>query len=933
MSLLTYLQQKAKQKDGDSKFFLERKKTQNKKRKLSVNEFDESDSVSGRDANRKRKLSQTPLFPRQLQRSANTPAVLKNPDGLCLQTPGSHCVDVAVWSSTDFRGNHWVLKENLDRDRKTALLKRIVGPHGNRPVSQVKMQVPLDLFFAVPCINLSRPQELTFAFRLKESVTTSVMQATLSSKLISDLEKDYAKKLASLAHMEPNILLHFPAYFQPQIMGCAVNYVFHADRADRSDGSNGYEKTKATAIEPAENSREKARKLWLAFCKFPDSFCYYGTTLIPQKQIFRSFPGSHVCSPQFLLSMSKEGSAVHKRLVYMSETFHRNPSLVGCPVHSLTPVQQQLIDMKALVVDANRIMPRERLIDENKCHVLFCWLLRRWPLLKPAKSRSCDEDAVFSAGADASGASEVPVAFFGTLNNSQRDICRRLHRFRGLAVVQGQGGTGKTFTITTAFRHLLQPSFAVPEGEETPHRFKDNSASARAINFFSGKGPSNSLPQILFLAPTHKATRKLQADLSKVLATFGVRHPEASASICKTIHHFVFSFKTNVQKYSAVQVFVVDEASMVDNEQMGILLDCLQTLAKSPRHSVEKIVLMGDSKQLMPVNAGNPFKDLITFMKSSAEFQSSLFELHRNMRTGQGPLLDHIQFVRNACDSGTSETEVSKHFMKFRCTNTEVIGGKNLYCVDVAPDFQKQSSLNNARQHFEKVLPLSLIQKPEVQVICQRNIDADAINSMVQQHNKWPRVPKVSNLQNGMRIIVGSDLEGKAPFGKGDVLEVERVIKSSPANPGTKVKFKFLHENRSFGNQSFEHVFSDTVRTPDASRDNASQSGMEIMEEFTASYAYAFTVHKAQGASIDRVIFVFPFNTRGGNIDCNMMYTAASRAKEGLTYVGKVDYIASATLKPAQNRYSELANKLKQADSLTDSQSLSKKKSIRQDFK
>jgi hypothetical protein len=152
----------------------------------------------------------------------------------------------------------------------------------------------------------------------------------------------------------------------------------------------------------------------------------------------------------------------------------------------------------------------------------------------------------------------------------------------------------------------------------------------------------------------------------------------------------------------------------------------------------------------------------------------------------------------------------------------------------------------------------------------------------------------------------GKDESGKgtasAPFGKGDILEVEDVYDGPASSTGIRVRFSFLHETRANGEaSSFEYVFREETSN--------GRSALEI-EEFSASYAYAFTVHKAQGSSIDRVIFVLPFNTKASNVDANMVYTAASRARFGLTYVGGIQYLASAILNAPQERHSKLLHKL-----------------------
>jgi ATP-dependent exoDNAse (exonuclease V) alpha subunit len=56
---------------------------------------------------------------------------------------------------------------------------------------------------------------------------------------------------------------------------------------------------------------------------------------------------------------------------------------------------------------------------------------------------------------------------------------------------------------------------------------------------------------------------------------------------------------------SYVKVVVIEEASMVGSIEMAELLDA------ALEYDVHKIILCGDPDQLMPINNGSPFVDLI----------------------------------------------------------------------------------------------------------------------------------------------------------------------------------------------------------------------------------------------------------------------------------------------------------------------------------
>ncbi len=63
----------------------------------------------------------------------------------------------------------------------------------------------------------------------------------------------------------------------------------------------------------------------------------------------------------------------------------------------------------------------------------------------------------------------------------------------------------------------------------------------------------------------------------------------------------------DVERNSSYKTVIVDEASMLTEEQLAALLDGLS--------SVERIILVGDPSQLPPIGAGRPFVDIVKLLK------------------------------------------------------------------------------------------------------------------------------------------------------------------------------------------------------------------------------------------------------------------------------------------------------------------------------
>ncbi|MEV1249502.1 AAA family ATPase [Nonomuraea sp. NPDC049750] len=105
---------------------------------------------------------------------------------------------------------------------------------------------------------------------------------------------------------------------------------------------------------------------------------------------------------------------------------------------------------------------------------------------------------------------------------------------------------------------------------------------------------------VLLLAPTGKARVQLQTKArhpAQTIAQFLTRHGRYRDD---TRSYVLAPDKPKAQLYGTV---VVDEASMLTEEQMAALLDALPI--------PDRLILVGDPRQLPPIGAGRPFADLI----------------------------------------------------------------------------------------------------------------------------------------------------------------------------------------------------------------------------------------------------------------------------------------------------------------------------------
>jgi ATP-dependent exoDNAse (exonuclease V) alpha subunit len=107
---------------------------------------------------------------------------------------------------------------------------------------------------------------------------------------------------------------------------------------------------------------------------------------------------------------------------------------------------------------------------------------------------------------------------------------------------------------------------------------------------------------VLLLAPTGKARVRLQQTTgieARTLAQF--LRPNRYDEVTQTYHVI-----GDVERSSSYKTVIVDEASMLTEDQLAALLDALS--------GIDRIILVGDPSQLPPIGAGRPFVDIVKLL-------------------------------------------------------------------------------------------------------------------------------------------------------------------------------------------------------------------------------------------------------------------------------------------------------------------------------
>jgi len=192
-----------------------------------------------------------------------------------------------------------------------------------------------------------------------------------------------------------------------------------------------------------------------------------------------------------------------------------------------------------------------------------------------------------------------------------------------LSIISGGPGTGKTYTagvFIQTFWELLPPE----KRKEC---------------------------RIVLAAPTGKAAANLQGSLNRVLSTLDDFQPIKA----ETIHSLLYKKKEGLPLLA--DLVLIDESSMIDVALMAKLLESVNDGAR--------LILLGDSHQLPPVEAGSLFRDLIALKKKKG---SPIGELTSCMRTEMPAILEFATAVHQG------DVEKGANYLKESAEGIDVHG-------------------------------------------------------------------------------------------------------------------------------------------------------------------------------------------------------------------------------------------------------------------
>jgi exodeoxyribonuclease V alpha subunit len=380
------------------------------------------------------------------------------------------------------------------------------------------------------------------------------------------------------------------------------------------------------------------------------------------------------------------------------------------------------------------------------------------------------------------------------LNEDQEAAVELTLSDKKLVAITGPAGTGKTTLIKSALPKIRR-------------RF--------------------SLP-VAMLAPTGKAA---------------VRMTEATGVAARTIHSYLMYDGIRYKAGEIQDILVIDEASMIEEALWGQLL----------RRRPPKIVLLGDPSQLAPVDAGQPFIDIVD------GFPDNLVRLHRNYRSGAA--------IHETCMKIREGERVHEEHIQS--------GGEEVI-------FHQATSPSATEKMFIRDYVDTNIYDPlqDVLLCCRNGTKEEEVT--------------VAGMNTLLREIYNPG--HKRPYAKGDRVMCKKnfpeidIYNGDVGTYSTGMAHFPVYENNTLQYEEGTdrprmEYRSGAIVTLD--RDPNTKRGLPPKVASRLSHAWCMTVHKSQGSQY-RNVFILCSPRDTGMLKNQLIYTAVSRAREKCVVIGSI---------------------------------------------
>jgi len=290
----------------------------------------------------------------------------------------------------------------------------------------------------------------------------------------------------------------------------------------------------------------------------------------------------------------------------------------------------------------------------------------------------------------------------------------------------------------------------------------------------------------------------------------------------RTLHSLEYAWKKGYDALNARDVLVIDEAGMVGSRQLGRVLEAAQK-------AEAKVALIGDARQLQPIEAGAAFRAIAAHV--------GMAEIHTVRRQREA----WAQQASQAFARGDAEQGLTAYVQR---GHVQFLENREAAKRAIAHDWQANCPLEGTRL-----------------ILAHTNKDVLDLNQAV----------RAERHQAG---ALGQDAAFTAEKGARLFASGDRMV--------------FLQNDRDLGVKNGTLA---TVLEADKGRLVAQLDGGPVVTVDQARYAhidhgYAVTLHKAQGVTVDRAYLL-----ASGGMDRHLTYVGMTRHRAAVTlYAGQDDF-------------------------------------------
>ncbi len=424
------------------------------------------------------------------------------------------------------------------------------------------------------------------------------------------------------------------------------------------------------------------------------------------------------------------------------------------------------------------------------------------------------------------------------------------------AVVAGGPGSGKTYTIARFLAAL----------------FVDAAQRGAAL-------------RVALAAPTGKAAARMTESVVAAASTMPGLPDDIAEQLTSlhatTLHRLLgyqgsrTRFRHDARDPLALDVLVVDEASMIALPLMARLLEALQPATR--------LVLVGDPNQLQSIEVGTVLADIVDASRRPASrVSSAVATLGRSQRQSVtspiGPLADAVR-----------DGDATTALQLLRAGGSDRASGAETLLFLEHPDAFHAAAGAGVREIV--VPPFSAARQAALDGDAVAALDRFATLRLLCAHRQGPYGVADWNWRIEAWLLGGDDVAKPPRFYAGRPLLASRNdVRLGISNGDTGI------------------VVHDPLGVRAAFATGAGVRTLAPAQLDSVETAYAMTIHKSQGSEYATVVVVLPPST-SPLIGRELLYTAVTRATDRLVIVGTAEAVVAAVDHPA-TRVTGLADAL-----------------------